>query len=82
MKLKPIQVIILPKLDCAVIVDTRELTKTSDYTDDALFENGRMHCKLSNVSKLQDLAERWNDLLEGEVDYCKTYNLTTPPPTL
>lgn len=82
MKLKPIQVIKLEKLDVAVIVDIRDLKNVSDFTDDALLDKGRMHCKLSNVSKLEDLAERWNALMEGEVEYHKTYNLTTPPPTL
>jgi len=82
MKLKPIQVIKLEKLDVAFIIDIRDFKNVSDFTDDGIVEKGRMHCKLSNVSKLEDLASRWNELLEGEVEYHKTYTLTTPPPTL
>jgi hypothetical protein len=81
MIIKPIQVIKLSKV--AVIVNISDLVKISDYKEEGLIEKCIIQRPLKDASKLDDLAERWNALLDCdpyEYHLDLLHHLTTPSP--
>ena len=73
-KLKPNQVIHLEKLNLLALINTTDLNKISDFTDNGIQNKARLlwNYNKDNLKKMNKIADRWNDLSDGEPDYPTT----------
>jgi len=66
---RPIQVIKLEKYNTAVIIDTRDFNKISDFTSESILSKAIMLNHISKADSLQEIADRWNVMATGDLDY-------------